>query len=75
MILPLQWITIIDMSDHILKSYNLFLCQLLYFPLSITFTVYFTLINTLLMPLAYVFHVIKLIQSIPEGNEENPESV
>jgi hypothetical protein len=48
------------MSDEMLKYFNLFLCKVLYFPLSVAFTTYFVIVNAILMPPAYVFHSIKL---------------
>ena len=58
-----------NLSDSVLKAYNKFLCHLLYFPLAISFTVFFTFINIFLMPIAYFKHCFILIQTLTDSNE------
>ena len=58
-----------NLSDSVLKAYNKFLCHLLYFPLAIFFTVFFTFINIFLMPIAYFKQSYILIQTLTDSNE------
>jgi hypothetical protein len=53
--------------------YNLFLCHLLYLPLGITFTFFFTLQNVGYLPIAYFKHVLVLIQTLTDSDETMDE--
>lgn len=70
MILPFWWITIFPcFSDEFHVVYNEFLCQLLYAPLAILFTVYFTVVNVITVPFAYILHLYSLIRTLTDADE------
>jgi hypothetical protein len=72
-ILPFQWITIFLKDYHTLVAYNNFLCHLLYFPLALTITLAFSVINCLYLPLAYVAHIGSLIETLTDSDETMDE--
>ena len=56
-------------SDDFQRTYNEFLCYLLYFPLSIGFTAAFMIIDIISVPFAYIFHLMSLIQTLTSSDE------
>lgn len=76
MILPFWWITLFPWTDSLKKylyHYNLFLCHLLYLPLGLFFTAFFTIQNTLYVPVAYFKHSLVLIQTLTDSDETMDE--
>jgi len=73
LILPFQWITVFPLNDNFLRQYNTFLCHLLYFPIGLVITIFFTVINTVQMPLAYLVHTLTLIQTLTDSDETMDE--
>ena len=69
MVLPFQWLTLFPLSDDFLYKYNKFLCFLLYLPIAILITSIFLIGTTLYTPFAWLSHLIVLIQTITEENE------
>lgn len=74
MILPFWWITIFPcFSDEFHVVYNEFLCQLLYAPLALLFTLLFTIANVVTVPFAYVGHLYSLIRTLTDADETMDE--
>jgi len=72
MILPFWWVTLLPWSEEMIKyreNFNLFLCHLMYLPLGLTFTFFFTLMNICYVPIAYIKHVVVLIQTLMDSDE------
>ena len=69
MILPFQWVTIFPLSDEKLKKFNHFLCHMLYAPIGITITLFFTCINTLMLPIVYLKHIYSLVHTLMGKDE------
>lgn len=70
MIAPLQWILIFEcFSDEFLLYYNHLLCHLLYFPVSIFFTVIFAAVDIFCAPFAYLITSYRLLMRIPIKEE------
>lgn len=73
MIAPFELLTIFPFSDEFLKSYNQFLCHLLYSIVAICLTFFFMVLNTMWVPLSYVKHTITLIQTLTDADETMDE--
>lgn len=73
MILPFWWVTVFPLNDSFLRSYNTFLCHLLYLPVGLVITTCFTLGNLILMPLAYFKHILSLINTLTDSDETMDE--
>ena len=71
--LPFQLLTILPLSESFLTNYNSFLCHVLYFPIALVFTITFIIVNIVLTPIAYVSHIISLIQTITNSDETMDE--
>jgi hypothetical protein len=70
MTFSLQWVvTLPNLSDEFLRSYNEFLCYLLYFPLSIFLTAAFLCLCVAIAPFAYLMTSIGLMRRICEDYE------
>lgn len=72
MIVPFWWISLLpwDESDYeFLTLFNLFLCHLLYLPLGVTFTIFFSLYNIIITPIAYIIHLLILIKTLSSQDE------
>ena len=54
-------------------KYNKFLCHCLYILIALTFTVFFTIVNIIYVPIAYFKHVLTLIQTLTDGDETMDE--
>ena len=54
-------------------KYNKFLCYLLYFPIALTFTIYFAVMTTIYAPIAYFSHTLALIQTLTDADETMDE--
>ena len=73
MILPFWWLTLFPLKDEFLIKYNKFLCYLLYFPIALTFTIYFAVMTTIYAPIAYFSHTLALIQTLTDADETMDE--
>lgn len=73
LILPFQWITILPLQEEFLKKYNMFLCHILYSMQALLFTSIFTVFNILYVPVTYVKHTIRLIQTLTDADETMDE--
>lgn len=76
MILPFWWVTLLPWTEQLMKyqtHYNLFLCHLLYLPLGLTFTIFFTIQNFGYIPIAYFKHTLVLIQTLTDSDETMDE--
>lgn len=69
LIIPFSWIYLLPLSDESLTKFNYFLCKILYFPVAISITIIFTIINVIIIPFAYVFHIITLINTLTNRDE------
>ena len=61
MIFPFWWMTLLPLPEKFLINFNMFLCYLLYFPISIFLTVLFTIIDMSYVFPAYFVHTLSLI--------------
>ena len=76
MILPFWWITLLPWTESLKKylyHYNLFLCPLIYLPLGLFFTAFFTIQNLAYVPVAYFKHALVLIQTLTDSDETMDE--
>ena len=74
MILPFWWITIFPcFSDEFHLVYNEFLCHLLYAPLAVLFTIVFTVINCIAVPISYFLHIYNLVRTLTDADETMDE--
>lgn len=68
--LPFQWITFLpNNSDEFLIWFNLFLCKILYFPVAVTISIMFTIMNILILPFAYMTHTSTLVNTLFNSDE------
>jgi len=77
MIVPFWWVTLLPWSqefvDKYISDYNQFLCHLLYAPFAVAVTAIFTVRCVLYAPVAYVGHVVALIQTLTDSDETMDE--
>ena len=60
-IAPFTPITFFPLSDSFLIWFNNILCHLVYLPINVIITLAFTVTNVILLPIAYVTHLLALI--------------
>ena len=73
MIFPFWWMTLLPLPEWFLIKFNMFLCYLLYFPISIFLTILFTIIDLSYVFPAYFVHTMSLIQTITDSDETMDE--
>ena len=73
LIVPFWWITILPLEEEFLKKYNTFLCNILYLPIAIVFTIWFFIVTTCYVPVAYLAHSLALIKTLTNGDETMDE--
>lgn len=66
-------LTILPLTDSFLLKYNQFLCHVAYFPLAIIFTAVFSALNLFYVPVAYVRHLLALINTLTDSDETMDE--
>lgn len=64
MILPFVWIVFFIKDEKKLKIFNKVLCHILYIPFLILVCIFYTLVNALILPFAYVVQEYRLFISI-----------
>jgi hypothetical protein len=70
LILPFQGFMFYPFDDETYKRYNEQLCKILYFPVAVIVTTFFTLLNLLIFPFSYLTHLWALINSILNSDEQ-----
>ena len=56
-----------------LIRYNRWICYLLYLPIGIIITILFSIENFLMVPVAYVSHLIVLVETLTDADETMDE--
>lgn len=78
MVLPFQWILIFDCwSDDFLRSYNDFLCHLLYLPVALLNIGFFIIMNSISAPLAYfklLYSLTRRVCKMKKASDNESES-
>ena len=69
LIFPFQWIQLLPLGENFLLWYNNMMCHLMYLPINLVLTAWFTIVNIILMPFAYFFHTIALIKTLTSSDE------
>lgn len=73
LLVPVQWVTFLPLSESQLRSYNQFLCHIAYAPIAVVLTLVFTGINLVYAPIAYVRHLLSLINTLTDADETMDE--
>ena len=68
-ILPFQWLTIFPLSPEFLKKYDTFMCHLLYAPVGLAVTLFFTIVNIVMLPIVYLKHIYVLMETLMSKDE------